>query len=117
MANSRGTCSLQMRCKFCSSQGSITLQPKLTGNAAKHVGDYTYRLDRDAGQWRTMAVVECRSGIEVTEWHLRDGFTVKCSESTMKFDDVDLSDEFADYDDQGNCAVSITELETQVVRN
>jgi hypothetical protein len=61
-----------------------------------------------------MVTIECR-GIDVLQWVLEDGFIAKSSASKETFD-VDLSDDFVEYDETGAVPVGISETETKIVR-
>jgi hypothetical protein len=61
-----------------------------------------------------MVTIECR-GIDVLQWVLEDGFIATSSASKETFD-VDLSDDFVEYDETGAVPVGISETETKIVR-
>ena len=73
----------------------------------------TYTAD-DAGQFKTMATVDCR-GMEIEEWSLMQSeFQAQSTLSSTVFPSVCLDEEFYDYDETGGAQVSITELQTRV---
>lgn len=63
--------------------------------------------------WQTICAFECR-GCEMFEFVFENGWNVK-STSKTDFEDVDLSDDWYEVDDNGE-PVSITELEWQFVK-
>ncbi len=66
-----------------------------------------------SGEYVTILAMECRN-IEPTAWHPSFDFIVKSSGGTV-FDKVDLSDkDWADYDEENDLSVSITNLEYKI---
>ncbi|CAL5229987.1 g13420 [Coccomyxa viridis] len=64
----------------------------------------------DEGKFIGIVGFECR-GLEVTDWHPQDGFTVKSSSGAV-FEDVDLSEkEWMDYDEKLGESIGIYDLE------
>ncbi|KAF4693006.1 hypothetical protein FOZ60_011997 [Perkinsus olseni] len=57
---------------------------------------------------------ECR-GCEITKWHPERGYTA-VSEGGTVFDDVDLSDDWCDYDADNDAAVGVYDLEWKLER-
>ncbi|KAI3652526.1 hypothetical protein MP228_001951 [Amoeboaphelidium protococcarum] len=126
--NSKGEANLVMKCKFCSQLMNLskiqfidvvtTSQPRLDEryDSVDFLDKTQVYLNEDAEQasFKTLASAECRN-MEIKDWHLTDGFKVTC-ESGHVFDNVDLSEDFADYDETGNCPVEITEIRTKIVK-
>ena len=68
----------------------------------------------DSGEWVPIVAFGAR-GMDVTKFHLGRGDLVVHSEGDAIFDDVDLGDgDWADYDADADCSVSITDATTKV---
>ena len=65
----------------------------------------------DRGQWVPFAAFDCR-GLEPIAFHPRDGFEVT-STGGATFTNVDLSEEWADYDEDNDHSISILGLEAK----
>lgn len=91
---SRGTANFVMKWKESKRQCNVTLTAIETWNSDSNDDP--------------LAVFECRN-CEIVDWHPADGFAVTSSEGT-EFEDVDLSDDWADYDEEADCSVSISNL-------
>eukprot|EP01147_Barroeca_monosierra_P000449 gene449-3785_t len=66
----------------------------------------------DNGTWVPIAAFDCR-GADVVNYHPRGGFNVTSTGGTV-FKDVDLSEEWADYDEENGLSVSIMEIESKI---
>lgn len=44
----------------------------------------------------------------------QDGWSCESSESRKKFEDLCLDEDFFDYDDEANCPIGISEIETKI---
>ncbi|KNE72742.1 hypothetical protein AMAG_17072 [Allomyces macrogynus ATCC 38327] len=99
MSGSRGDANLVMKCKFCRREGSISYVDTFTAPDAPF----------------STPKVECR-GLDITAWHPRAGWTVTASESATVWTDVDLSEDWFEYDDKAGVPVSIAELQPTVTR-
>ena len=64
--------------------------------------------DADSDEYVPIVAFECR-GIEPFAYYPQSGFTV--SSGSALFEDVDLNDDWAEYDEEGEQAVSIQNLE------
>lgn len=100
LTGGRGHANYKMKCKFCKKEASIgILQETITPYNAENSGKY-----------KSMAVFDCR-GTEPVEFAPTQGFVAEGEESgtpfTVEFEDK----EWCDYDVQGKCEVSITELD------
>ncbi|KAI9218597.1 hypothetical protein BC828DRAFT_388149 [Blastocladiella britannica] len=102
ISGSRGEANLVMRCKFCKREGSINVVVPSSGPTAANWAED-----------QPLVVLECR-GIDVTEWHAMDGWTV-ASESG-KWSDVDLSEDWVEYDEKAGEPISISDVRTTVKR-
>mmetsp|Transcript_50887 Transcript_50887/g.99554 ORF Transcript_50887/g.99554 Transcript_50887/m.99554 type:complete len:175 (+) Transcript_50887:88-612(+) len=70
----------------------------------------------DSGVFVPVAAFECR-GVEPTRFRPMEGELVVTSEGGAVFADVDVSEgDFADYDDENDISVSITDFESKFVR-
>lgn len=58
--------------------------------------------------------LDCR-GIEPYEFHFLGNEIIAESEGGVRFDEVDLSEDWAEYDEENNMPVSITSIETKFV--
>lgn len=63
--------------------------------------------------WQTIVAFECR-GCEVSEFMFSDGWTVQGTDGG-EYDDVDLSDDWYDVDNNGE-PMSLTEIEYKIVK-
>ncbi|KAG6618548.1 DUF866 domain-containing protein [Phytophthora cinnamomi] len=64
----------------------------------------------DSGEFVPFVGFECR-GLEPYAWHPESGYTVVSAGGHAKFQDVDLSEDWADYDGDGEQSVGIYEIE------
>lgn len=97
---SKGTCHLQIKLPGMRQPASISVV---------ETGAYT-----EAGKFGVVAKLECR-GIEVTGWtpHPDTAFVVE-AESGKEFGDVDLSEDYCEFDEEAGAPVSVLEVETKV---
>lgn len=90
-----GSANAMFSCKFCKKQISVNVLPKAYA---------TYEVGPKPG---VVAGFEVR-GAEPVELHLETGWVVVASESEKAFsDDVNLDDDWVEYDDKGEQSVSI----------
>ncbi|KAJ1667924.1 hypothetical protein IW140_003458 [Coemansia sp. RSA 1813] len=105
ISGSRGEANLVMKCKFCKREGVASI-----------VGEPAPYTAENSGSFARVLTVECR-GIEPVEVELRDGWRAKSTESNECFE-LDLTEsEWYDYDDKAAVEVSVTEIESQLVRS
>ncbi|TMW59661.1 hypothetical protein Poli38472_004730 [Pythium oligandrum] len=64
----------------------------------------------DSGEYVPFVGFECR-GLEPYAWHPGSGYTVTSAGGTATFEDVDLADDWADYDDEGGQSVGVYGVE------
>ena len=64
----------------------------------------------DSGEYVPLVGFECR-GLEPYAWHPQDGYTVTSAGGSATFEDVDLSDDWADYDDEADQSVGVYGVE------
>eukprot|EP00002_Diphylleia_rotans_P022993 TRINITY_DN4517_c0_g1_i1.p1 TRINITY_DN4517_c0_g1~~TRINITY_DN4517_c0_g1_i1.p1 ORF type:complete len:159 (+),score=35.67 TRINITY_DN4517_c0_g1_i1:110-586(+) len=100
---SRGIANLVIRCKNCQREHSMSV-------VEKSQQSYT---EEHAGSFRPMLQVESR-GVEIVNWELRDGFYVEISGSGKVFEDVDLHEDWYEYDDVSQASVSVSNIKTQI---
>ena len=108
MEGSRGQAHYIAKCKFCGRVGNV-----------EYVQNTIAAYDKPE-QWQTIAAFECRN-VELVKF---------CSSSVWKavgtegsgetvFDDIDLSadPDWAGFDEEGDCAVGVYDLQTQITRS
>ncbi|XVE53922.1 hypothetical protein DITRI_Ditri03aG0040700 [Diplodiscus trichospermus] len=97
----RGTTNLVQKCKFCDREGTVTM---ISGR-----GRPLTQEDSEEGKFAPLMLFDCR-GYEPVGFVFGGGWKVESLEGT-KFEGVDLSgDEFAEYDEKGECPVMISNL-------
>ncbi|KAL4162998.1 hypothetical protein KRP22_015113 [Phytophthora ramorum] len=64
----------------------------------------------DSGEFVPFVGFECR-GLEPYAWHPESGYRVISAGRHAAFDDVDLSDDWADYDEEGEQSVGVYSVE------
>ncbi|KAI9203239.1 UPF0587 protein C1orf123 [Polychytrium aggregatum] len=100
--NSRGEANLVMKCKFCKTDGSGSLVSKSIK---------PYNLEH-SGNFSTVATFELRN-LEVVGWKPSVGFRAIGAESETVFEDIDLQDDWTEYDEKAQESVSILNIETK----
>ncbi|KAH0747594.1 hypothetical protein MTR67_049528 [Solanum verrucosum] len=99
LPNGKGHTHLVQKCKFCGRDGTIAM---ITGR-----GRPLTHTDSEAGKSAPLMLFECR-GFEPLDYVFRGEWEAKSLEGT-KFEGIDLSgDEFAEYDEKGECPVMIS---------
>lgn len=101
----RGSASLVIKCKLCSRENSIDI---IKDSLSPYTADDVPRL-------KTVVVFDCR-GVEPTEFDPRIGWVAEGQESGTKFDEVDLSQDWSDYDEKTQQSVGIYELKHKFVK-
>ncbi|KAK8505299.1 hypothetical protein V6N13_045740 [Hibiscus sabdariffa] len=97
----KGTTNLVQKCKFCTREGTVTMIPGK--------GRPLTQEDCEQGKFAPLMLFDCR-GYEPVGFVFGDGWKVESLEGT-KFEGIDLSgDEFAEYDEKGECPVMISNL-------
>ncbi|KAL3650770.1 hypothetical protein CASFOL_007173 [Castilleja foliolosa] len=87
-------------CKFCSRDGTVTM---ITGR-----GRPLTQEEAETGKYAPLMFFDCR-GYEPVDFAFGSGW--KAYTEGTKFNDIDLSgDEFAEYDEKGECPVMISNL-------
>eukprot|EP00457_Paulinella_chromatophora_P020155 gb/GEZN01022084.1/.p1 GENE.gb/GEZN01022084.1/~~gb/GEZN01022084.1/.p1 ORF type:complete len:157 (-),score=32.89 gb/GEZN01022084.1/:142-612(-) len=106
MKGSKGIVNLVVKCKGCARTNCATW------TAHKKVKKiYTAE---DSGKEVLMGAFDCR-GIEPVKWILGPGFVAEGA-GGAKFPDVDLSEEFYEYDESAETAVEIKKMKTSVTK-
>ncbi|KAJ3085369.1 hypothetical protein HK102_000068 [Quaeritorhiza haematococci] len=103
LSGSRGSANLVMKCSFCAKQGSMSIE---------QASIKPYTAD-DAPRFKSLVVLECR-GLEPVEWIPGEDFEAEGVDSGTKFDEIDLSDDWAEYDEKAGQSVGISELESKI---
>lgn len=101
MSGSRGTANLAMKCKGCRRENSMQVLDQPAAG--------TYGL-ADSGKWKPLAYFDCR-GMEPIAYDPRDGFVAEGEESGTKFKNIDLSDDWCEFDERQNESVGVYNLE------
>ncbi|KAH6757714.1 hypothetical protein C2S51_038682 [Perilla frutescens var. frutescens] len=92
---------LSQKCKFCSREATVTMNPGR--------GRPLTQADAENGTYAPLMVFDCR-GYEPEGFVFGSGWKAESIEGT-KFNNIDLSGEdFADYDEKGECPVMISNL-------
>ncbi|XP_058515793.1 CXXC motif containing zinc binding protein-like [Ochotona princeps] len=99
--NSRGSANFLVRWEGSKQVSTINIQQ------LKNVTRLMYDAN-DRGKFVPIVAFECR-GVEPIQWYPATGYTVKSAKAT--FTDVDLSEDWADYDQEANEPVGIYEVE------
>ncbi|KAA0196145.1 Ribosomal RNA assembly protein, partial [Fasciolopsis buskii] len=144
LKDSRGDTNLAIRCKFCDRIGRVAFHLMLTSrkeNSKAFLSEwftllcvvlrssYTFSTSLDvltetysrytaddSGSFKTIAVFECR-GVELIAFSPRVGWSAVGTETNTLFGDISLSDEnWCDYDEKGNCEVSIFNVESRFIK-
>ncbi|KAK3283790.1 hypothetical protein CYMTET_8531 [Cymbomonas tetramitiformis] len=66
--------------------------------------------EEDVGSWVTICVFECR-GLEPITWHPQAGFNAQSTGGKRFEGEVDLTEDWCEYDDNKDLSLEITELE------
>nr|CEL68361.1 TPA: C1orf123, related [Neospora caninum Liverpool] len=106
--NSRGTANFLVRWDGSKQTSTLNVQD------VKNVTRRTYTAE-DSGKFVPVVAFECR-GVEPVKWYPADGYVVKSKKATFR--DVELSEDWVDYDQDANLSVGIynVEWEFQVLR-
>ncbi|KAM7256262.1 hypothetical protein ACFE04_012003 [Oxalis oulophora] len=99
----RGTTNLIQKCKFCGREGTVTM---VTGRGAPLTLDTA-----EKGDWASIMKFDCR-GFEPLGFVFGDGWKVQSVAGTV-FENVDLSEEFYEYDEKGEVSVMISNLSSE----
>ncbi|KAL6050846.1 CXXC motif containing zinc binding protein [Balamuthia mandrillaris] len=101
VTGSRGSANLVVRCKFCKREHSLDIEGAPSS------------LEK-SGKMTNLVMFECR-GLEPIEWDPRNGFDVQ-TESGTAFSDVNLSEDWCEFDEEANESVGIYNLKWSIDR-
>ncbi|KAF9584645.1 hypothetical protein BGW38_005731 [Lunasporangiospora selenospora] len=104
MGSGRGEANLVMKCKFCKRESSADIVSK----------PVPYDIENNE-KFATIVQIECR-GLEVVGFEPREGWKAKGAESDTPFEDIDLTEEWAEYDDKSGLPVGVSNIEAKFVK-
>ncbi|KAK4853176.1 hypothetical protein QYF36_004926 [Acer negundo] len=103
-SSGKGTTNLIQKCKFCGRDGTVTM--------IKGRGKPLTKEASESGKYCPVMLFDCR-GFEPVDFIFGDGWKVESIAGT-KYEGVDLSGEdFAEYDEKGECPVMISNLRSK----
>lgn len=107
--NSRGNANLVMKCKVCKNPGHITIAEtkKLTSSSEDDV-------ETEEIIEGPLVTLECR-GLEILEYKAMNLLVV--GKSGSKFEDVDLSDTWCEYDEKKKVNIMCDNTTVSIIRN
>eukprot|EP00026_Physarum_polycephalum_P020886 Phypoly_transcript_23773.p1 GENE.Phypoly_transcript_23773~~Phypoly_transcript_23773.p1 ORF type:complete len:166 (+),score=24.25 Phypoly_transcript_23773:36-533(+) len=94
----RATCNFLVKCKSCGRESTIDVVPQT---------QKPYNLE-DSGSQVAMICFDCR-GLDILEYQARDGF-IATGESGTVWEEVDLSEDWTEYDEKTKETVEITNI-------
>ncbi|KAK8723827.1 hypothetical protein OTU49_011562 [Cherax quadricarinatus] len=100
---SRGTCNLLIKCKLCSRVNNADV---LSDTKKPYTAD-------DVPKFKEIIAFECR-GISIAAFKFGDGWQCEGVESHTPFTDLNLDDEWCEYDESADCPVGISELQYKI---
>nr|CAG4645923.1 EOG090X0HQJ [Lynceus sp. MCZ IZ 141354] len=100
----RGSANMVYKCKLCSRENSIDI-----------VKDSLLPYENQDNQFSKLITFDCR-GLEPTAFDFSEGWMCEGLETGTKFMDVDLSDDWAEYDEKGKCTVGVYEKGFEFVK-
>ncbi|XP_050720488.1 CXXC motif containing zinc binding protein-like isoform X1 [Eriocheir sinensis] len=101
--HSRGSCNMLVKCKLCGRTNTLDV----LADKKK-----TYTME-DVPSFKVIIAFECR-GLSVVDFQFGKGWQCQGVDSRTPFTDLDLDEEWCDYDEEANLPVGITELEYKV---
>ncbi|KAF4654210.1 hypothetical protein FOL47_010099 [Perkinsus chesapeaki] len=104
VSGSRGTANLVINFKGLKKEATI-----VQTNVKKMKINQTYTAD-DSDKWVPLIAFECR-GCEITKWHPHTGYRAISTGGGTVFENVDLSDDWCDYDADNDASVGVYDLE------
>jgi hypothetical protein len=96
----RGTARLLAKCKGCGRQFNVDI--------CTLPSDFVYK---SSGEWARVATIECRGGATPMKFEFGDGFSV--SGPKTAWHDQDLSDDWAEFDEEAGESVSVMDCEAR----
>ncbi|KAH7574313.1 hypothetical protein JRO89_XS03G0281200 [Xanthoceras sorbifolium] len=104
LSQGKGTTNLIQKCKFCGREGTVTM---IQGR-----GKPLTQEASESGKYCPVMLFDCR-GFEPEGFIFGGGWKVESIAGT-KYEGVDLSgEEFAEYDEKGECPVMISNLRSK----
>eukprot|EP01111_Echinosteliopsis_oligospora_P016099 TRINITY_DN6570_c0_g1_i1.p1 TRINITY_DN6570_c0_g1~~TRINITY_DN6570_c0_g1_i1.p1 ORF type:complete len:172 (-),score=25.22 TRINITY_DN6570_c0_g1_i1:88-603(-) len=101
----KGISNFVAKCKGCRRENSIDITSPT---------DYSFPIDENnQNKYAPIGTFECR-GLEITEYQPRDGFLVTAPTGS-KWEDVDLSEDWNEYDEKGQCSVGVMSYTHKIV--
>ncbi|XP_065349496.1 UPF0587 protein CG4646 [Cloeon dipterum] len=101
----QGDVNFHMKCKFCKRPGYIDVVK----------GSYKEYTEEDSGKFKTIVSFTCK-GIEPVQFSFEDGWDVKVLDSNTTFENINLSEDWVEYDPKSQMPVGISEMKFQFVR-
>ena len=102
----RGSASMVQKCKMCGRENHLDI-------LKDSVKPY---LLQDDGKYIMIVGFESR-GFDLVSWDIRSGWQITSACSSLKFEDVDLSEkEWYDYDENANETISVTDIQYRFVK-
>jgi len=99
----RATCNFMVKCKSCTRECTVDIVPG---------SQKPYNLD-DSGTQVAMICFDCR-GLDILEFQPRDGFVATSEETKTVWEDVDLSEDWTEYDEKAKETVEITNFTSEL---
>ncbi|XP_071516987.1 CXXC motif containing zinc binding protein isoform X2 [Panulirus ornatus] len=101
---SRGTCNMLFKCKLCNHVNTLIV---LTSKKQVYTAE-------DVPKFKEIIAFECR-GMSVADFQFGGGWQCEGVDSKTRFTDLNLDEEWCEYDEEANCPVGISELEHKII--
>lgn len=98
----KGSAKFLAKCKGCGRQYNVDI--------TSTVGDFVYAAEH-SGSWQRVATLECRGGVFPSSFEISDGYSIVGPTET--WDDQDLGDDWAEFDEEGDASVSVLLVEAR----
>eukprot|EP00741_Cyanophora_paradoxa_P007831 tig00001215_g7577.t1 len=102
LSTGRGDATFVLKCKGCKRENSLDVVPG-------HGRSWT---EADETKFVPLIACDCR-GLEIVSWEPRAGFTA-VGTTGKPFEDVNLGEDFADYDEAAGCSVSVMNVKHKI---
>ncbi|EER13986.1 conserved hypothetical protein [Perkinsus marinus ATCC 50983] len=103
MSGSRGMTNLVLHFKEVKKEATVTQ------TAVKRMRIEAKYTAENSGKWVPIIAFECR-GCEITKWHPERGYQGRSVGGTL-FNDIDLSDDWCEYDADNEASVGVYDLQ------
>ncbi|CAK4646175.1 hypothetical protein LEN26_015761 [Aphanomyces euteiches] len=103
VSGSRGTAHFLMKWPGAKKESQLTVVRDVKKLTRPITGE-------DSGEWVPVVGFDCR-GLEPVAWSPEGGYTITSAGGTAVFQDVDLAEDWSDYDEDGGQAVGIYAIE------